>query len=92
MLFQIIKMRKMVKEGKENPGEFASSSVSDFITGILITPIIITLIVLVILFLLSFTAVFGGPFGIAKFFFFVILFGTIILFYFISKIIFFQPR
>ena len=76
----------MVREGADDPGEFAGTLIGDVIAGILIAPVIITITVLVILFLLSFTTILGGPFGIAKFFFFIIFFGTAILFSFLWKL------
>lgn len=71
----------MVREGKEDPGKLAGGEVGDLILGLAILPGIVTLTVLVLLFLLSFTTVLGGPFGLAKFFFWVILFGSVILGY-----------
>ena len=79
MIFQIFKIRKMVREGAENPGKFAGGQAGEFLVGLFIVPIIIAVIVLALLFLLSFTTVLGGPFGLAKFFFFIVLFGTLSL-------------
>lgn len=77
MIFQIFKIRKMVREGTENPGKFAGGQASDLLVGLFIIPLIISIFVLVLLFLLSYTSVLGGPFGLAKFFFYIVLFGTI---------------
>lgn len=87
MIFQILKIRKMVREGKEDPGKLAGGEVGDFIIGAAILPGIVTVGVLVLLFILSYTTLLGGPFGLAKFFFWVILFGTVILFYTLATII-----
>lgn len=77
MIFKILKIRQMVKEGTENPSEFAGGQASDFIVGLLIAPLVIAIAVLVLLFILSYTTLLGGPFGFAKFFFYVVLFGAL---------------
>ena len=86
MIFQILKVRKMVKEGSENPGNFAGGQVADLLTGLFVVPIVIGVGVLILLFILSFTTLLGGPFGLAKFFFFVVLFGILSLGSFVWKL------
>ena len=77
MIFQIFKIRKMMREGTENPANFAAGQAGEFLVSLFIIPFIISIVILVLLFILSFTTIIGGPFGIAKFFFFVVLFGTL---------------
>jgi hypothetical protein len=86
MIFQIFKIRSMARDAKTDPGGFVGGGVADAFVGMLITPLIVAIGVLVLLFLLSFTTVLGGPFGLAKFFFFVVLFGTYMLFSIIRKL------
>ena len=76
----------MTRDGKANPGDLIGGGVADAFVGMLITPLVIAIGVLILLFLLSFTTVLGGPFGLAKFFFFVVLFGTYMLFTIIRKL------
>ncbi len=66
----------MIKDAKENPGQFASGEIQDFLLGILVVPILIGVLLLALFFILGFTSVLGGPFMIGKFFFYVFLIGA----------------
>lgn len=63
----------MVKEGTENPERFAKNQAKDAVIGALIVPIVILILFLGFLFVLSYTQVLGGPYGIARFFFWLLV-------------------
>jgi ABC-type uncharacterized transport system fused permease/ATPase subunit len=63
----------MVKEGVENPERFAKNQVKEAVIGALIIPLAILIVFLVFLFILSYTHVLGGPYGLARFFFWILI-------------------
>ncbi len=85
MLFKILKIRKMVREGTENPSGFAGEQAGELLWGFLAIPIIIAVAVLILLSIFSFTHVWGGPFLLAKIFFWIILCGTCLFIYIVRK-------
>lgn len=77
-IFKMHQYKKMIKEGKENPGAFASDQIKEAIYGLAIIPIFISSGILLILFILGFTHILTEPSTLAKISFFVILFATFI--------------
>lgn len=75
MLFTIIKTGLKGREFQKNPSSFVESGVKETALSILIIPAVIAILILILLFILSFTHLLGGPFGLAKFFFFILLIG-----------------
>ena len=59
----------MAREGVNDPQGFAKGQIKDAIIGALVVPILMVLGFWVLLFILSFTGMLGGPYGLAKFFF-----------------------
>ena len=78
MLFRIIQLTKQGKEGSEDPMGFVSRQAKGAIIEALLIPILGLVAFLVFLFLLSYTHFLGGPYGIARFFFWllVLVYGT----------------
>lgn len=79
MIFQILHIRKTVKELRNNPGNFAGEQARDVIIGIIIIPAIIIILGLAFLFILAFTSLLGGPYLFFKIIFFLGLFVSAIL-------------
>ncbi len=77
MLFQILHIRKQVRELKEDPGKFAGGQAGEVLMGIVILPIIILVLGLVFLFVLAFTELLGGPYLFFKIMFFIGLFVSV---------------
>ena len=86
MLFQIFQVRGMVKDAKENPGNFAGAQARDVILGIVILPLVIVVLGLVFLFVLAFTKFFGGPYLFFKIIFFIGLFASLGIGFIIYKL------
>ncbi len=59
----------MVREGIKDPEAFAESEARGAFIAALIPPVLIALGFLAVLFILGYTALWGGPYGVAKFFF-----------------------
>jgi hypothetical protein len=76
----------MVKEAKENPGNFAGSQARDAILGIVILPLIIVILGLAFLFALAFTKFLGGPYIFFKIIFFIGLVSSFVIGSIIYKI------
>lgn len=87
MLFRFLKVKKAIKEARQNPGGFAGGEVVDVLLGLLWIPIILALAVLVLFFLLGFTTVLGGPFGLFKVLFILAVIIALVLFSIIRPII-----
>jgi len=68
-LFRIFKLRKLVREIRENPGRLAGEEARGVIVGFLIFPAIGTLAWLGLFFVLGFTNVLGDPSPFFKVFF-----------------------
>jgi len=77
MLFQILHIRSMAKDIKENPGKFAGGQASELAIGLLIIPIIIIVLGLALFFILAFTSLLGGPYLLFKILFFIAFFISI---------------
>jgi hypothetical protein len=75
MLFKIFTIRKMMRDAKENPGQFAGGEIQDLLVGMFIVPILIGILLLALFFILGFTSVLGGPFMIGRIFFYLFLIG-----------------
>ena len=72
MIFKVFKIRKMIREAKENPGKFTAGEIRDFLLGSLIVPFILIIALLAVFFILGFTSLFFiGPFLFFKIIFFV---------------------
>ncbi len=74
MIFQIIQIKKMASEAKENPGKFAGGQVGELFVGMLIVPSLIALLLLGSFFILGYTSWLGGPYGFFKFLFIISVF------------------
>ncbi len=68
-MFRLYSLYKMWKEGTSDPKGFAKGQVLDAILGALIVPVVALILFLAFLFILSYTHLLGGPYGVAKFFF-----------------------
>lgn len=66
MIFKFLRIRKLVKDGLDNPGNLASEEMRGFSIGLLIIPILVVLGWLAITFILGFTTLLGGPIGFFK--------------------------
>jgi ABC-type uncharacterized transport system fused permease/ATPase subunit len=89
MLFRIIKMTKQAHEASRDPEGFAFKQATSAILGALIPTIITLLAFLGFLFALSYTSFWGGPYGLARFFFWFLVFiygiGGYVLYFAWSK-------
>lgn len=77
MIFKIFQMQRMIREGKENPSNFASNQAGDLFKGIFVMPVISALIFFGIFFVLGYTTLLGGPYGFFKFLFVLTLIGIV---------------
>jgi cell shape-determining protein MreC len=75
MLITIIKTGLKGKSFYKDPKNFVEGSVKETAISFLIFPIIIAIAILALLFILSFTEILGGPFWLARIFFWVLLIG-----------------
>lgn len=85
MIFKALQIRKMIKEGTEDPGKFAGNQVSDLFIGIFVLPIIAATTLLGGLFILGFTSILGGPYSFFRFFFFISIFCVFTFFMILRK-------
>ncbi len=87
-IFQVFKIQKLIREGKENPSKLAGEETGDIIKGIFILPLILVGTSALVSFLLGYTTViFGlGPFGFFKFLFWVLVIIKIGLYVLMRKI------
>lgn len=79
MLIEIIKVGFQGRKAYKHPGEFAGEAVTDVALSVLILPILGALALVVLLFLLSFTHLLGGPYFLAKVFFWLLIVGYAII-------------
>ncbi|MBP6884718.1 MAG: hypothetical protein KBC17_02745 [Candidatus Pacebacteria bacterium] len=79
MIFTIIRVGLKGKSFYNDPKNFAEGAVKETALSFLVLPIISALIFLALLFILSFTHLLGGPYWLAKVFFWVLIFGYTIL-------------
>ncbi len=73
MLFKIFKIRKMVKEVSEDPGNLAKEEIGDFLKGMVLLPFVIAILGIILFFLAGYTDVFGKEIGFFKFLFWLAL-------------------
>lgn len=85
MIFRVLKIKNMVRDARENPGNFASSQVGDLFMGMFIMPIISAVLLLGGLFILGFTELLGGPYSFFRFFFWLSIFCMFFFFYILRK-------
>jgi len=86
MIFKVFKIRNMIKEGKENPGKFAGNQAGELLMSMFVMPIISAIVFLGGLLVLGFTTLLGGPYGLAKFLFYIVLFFTFFLSLILRKV------
>ncbi len=86
MIFQILEIRKMASEAKENPGKFAGGQVGSMFLDLLVLPALVVFGSLVIFFIFGFTHFLGGPYWFFKFLFFLTLAAVFLAFYLLRKI------
>jgi len=85
MIFRVLKVHKLAKEAKDNPGQFAGEEIGGMLKGLFIMPFIAALLLLALLFVFGFTTWLGGPFGFFKFLFFFSLIGVGTFFFTLRK-------
>jgi uncharacterized RDD family membrane protein YckC len=73
MLFTIIKVGLKGRSFYKNPQNFVEEGVTETALSFLILPAIFCFLFLVLLFVLGFTGLIGGPFLLAKIFFWIVL-------------------
>ena len=86
MIFQILEIKNMASDAKENPGKFAGGQVGSIFLDMLITPALVALLSLVGFFILGYTSWLGGPYGFFQFLFVISIMALVCLFYFLRKI------
>lgn len=72
MLFKILHIKNMAQEAASNPQAFAEQQAKEAMIGAMIFPLVVFLGFLAFLFILAYTHLLGGPYGVAKFFFWII--------------------
>lgn len=85
MILKVLKIRKTMKELKEDPSKLAGEEVGGFFIGMILGPALIPFLILILLFILGFTGLIGGPFGLFKFLFFLFLIPSIGVFLILFK-------
>jgi glucan phosphoethanolaminetransferase (alkaline phosphatase superfamily) len=75
MLFTIITTGLKGRSFAKNPGEFVKDGVKETALSFLIFPIVLAIVILAFLFILSFTHLLGGPYLLAKIFFWILFIG-----------------
>lgn len=79
MLFTIIKVGLKGRSFRNNPNNFAQEAVMETGLSLILLPVITAVIILVLLFILSFTHLLGGPYGLAKVFFWFFAIGYAVI-------------
>lgn len=85
--FKIFKIRKLVKEARENPGKLAGEEIRGVLWGLFIIPIVIAILGLVLFFLVGYTQVLGFQIGFFKFLFWLALFVGLTIFTVLRRIV-----
>ncbi len=85
--FKILKIRKTIKEARENPGALAGQEIRGVLWGLFVIPIIICALVVVLFFLIGYTEVLGFSWGFFKVLFWISLFVSLAIFSVVKKII-----
>lgn len=86
MIFQVLQIRKMASEAKENPGKFAGGQVGELFISMFVLPTLFAIAFLSGLFVLGYTTLLGGPYGFFKVIFLLSIFGILCIVYFLIKI------
>lgn len=76
----------MAQEGLNNPEAFAEDQAKEALIGALILPVIVVLGFLAFLFVLAYTGILGGPYGVAKFFFWIVTIIYVVVGYTLYKV------
>ncbi len=85
--FKILKIRKTIKEARENPSALAGEEIRGVLWGLFVIPIIIGALVVVLFFLIGYTDVLGFTWGFFKILFWISLFVSLAIFSVVKKII-----
>ncbi len=85
--FKILHIRKMIKEGRENPSRLAGEQTAEMMWGIVLVPIIICVLLLILFFIMGYTHLFGFSSGFFRFLFWFFLIPGIFVFGAIRKMI-----
>jgi len=86
MIFQILEIKNMASEAKENPGKFASGQAGSMFLDLLVIPALTVFASLLFFFVFGFTNFLGGPYWFFKLLFFITLAAVFLLFYLLRKI------
>ena len=74
MIFKAIKIVREARDSSEDPNRFVKKQIQGALFELIIGPVIVLLAFLGFLFMLAYTNVLGGPYGLARFFFWFIFF------------------
>jgi uncharacterized Tic20 family protein len=85
--FQILQIRKNIKDARANPSGFAGEQTKEILWGIMIIPIIICALVIILFFVIGYTDVLGFQLGFFKFLFWVALIVSFSIFSLLRRII-----
>ncbi len=85
--FKILQVKKMIKEGREDPSKFAGGQVGEILWGLVIVPIIVGVVALGLFFIMGYTHLFGFQAGVFKFLFWIGLLPAIVVFLAVHKMI-----
>lgn len=82
LILKIFKIKRIIREAKENPSALAGDETADLVQDIFIIPIISLVVSSIITYLLGYTDVIFnlGPFGFFKFLFWILILITIFVF------------
>ena len=92
MLFRLFRIRKTVREVQKDAGGFAGDEVVGLFAGLLMIPVLLVLGALILFFLLGFTTLIGGPFGLFKVLFIVGAFVSFFIFIILRPIVLFFKK
>lgn len=92
MIFKILKIKRIIKQGTKDPGALAKDESQDALIGLLLIPAFGVFLWLALTFILGFTKLLGGPMGFFKLIFIVSLIGSFIIFFVLRKIIKFAGK
>ncbi len=85
--FQILQIRKNIKDARANPSGFAGEQAKEILWGILIIPIIICILILGLFFIIGYTEVLGFQLGFFKFLFWIALIVSFSVFSLLRRLI-----
>lgn len=92
MIFKVLRLRKTVREVREDTGGFVADEVGGVLTGLMLIPVIIVCCALALFFILGFTTLLGGPMGFFKVLFIIGICMTILVFAVVYPIVRFIRR